>query len=164
MPNITPQEIVEQARTWLGTAYHHQGRLKKSDKGPGGVDCIGLIIGVINELGMPDTEGRGRLALWDEGGYSQSPDGFSLRRSIERHLIPLRQDEMAPGDILLFKLHRDPQHLGIVSDYPGGDIGVIHCHSRSGAVVEHPLSPAWRRMLVKPYRFRPEHLRRLPHE
>ena len=29
MADITPQQIMEQARTWLGTKYHHQGRLKK---------------------------------------------------------------------------------------------------------------------------------------
>ena len=41
MSYITPEQIVAQARTWLGTKYHHQGRLKKSAKGPGG--CLSLI-------------------------------------------------------------------------------------------------------------------------
>jgi len=50
MSKVTKQQIILQARTWLGTKYHHQGRLKKSKAGAGGVDCIGLIIGVIDEL------------------------------------------------------------------------------------------------------------------
>lgn len=63
---ITNTDIVSQARSWIGTKYHHQGRLKKSVDGyspelascedwspdqpqrgqtNGGVDCIGLIVG-----------------------------------------------------------------------------------------------------------------------
>ncbi len=34
-------DVVRTARTWLGTPYHHQGRLKGV-----GVDCAGLLIGV----------------------------------------------------------------------------------------------------------------------
>lgn len=58
MPNIKPEQIAAQARTWLGTHYHHQGRLKKSERGKGGVDCIGLIIGIIDELGIQDGDGN----------------------------------------------------------------------------------------------------------
>ena len=58
MPKITPEHITAQARTWLDTAYHHQGRLKKSARGKGGVDCLGLVIGVIDELGMQDGNGN----------------------------------------------------------------------------------------------------------
>ena len=43
MPQISQQKIVLQARTWLGTKYHHQGRLKKSKAGAGGV--AGFVLG-----------------------------------------------------------------------------------------------------------------------
>ena len=41
--------IVTQARTWIGTPFHHQARLKGK-----GCDCLGLIVGVVDELGLKD--------------------------------------------------------------------------------------------------------------
>ncbi len=69
MCKITQQQIISQARTWLGTKYHHQGRLKKSARGFGGVDCIGLVIGIIDELGIQDGDGNS-LVHADETNYS----------------------------------------------------------------------------------------------
>ncbi|MBL0320066.1 MAG: hypothetical protein IPP74_12385 [Alphaproteobacteria bacterium] len=43
------QKIISQARTWLGTPFHHQARLKGK-----GCDCLGLIVGVADELGLKD--------------------------------------------------------------------------------------------------------------
>ena len=34
--------IVTCARSWIGTRFHHQGRLKKTQSHKGGVDCLGL--------------------------------------------------------------------------------------------------------------------------
>ena len=41
----TGLDVVRMARTWLGTPYHHQGRVKGA-----GVDCGGLVIGVARFL------------------------------------------------------------------------------------------------------------------
>ena len=84
MAEITPEQIVAQARTWLGTKYHHQGRLKKSQRGPGGVDCLGLVIGVIDELGMQDGNGKA-LVHADEFNYSMYPERGRLVGSISTH-------------------------------------------------------------------------------
>jgi cell wall-associated NlpC family hydrolase len=161
---INGKDIVSQARTWLGTCYHHQGRLKKSKTCKGGVDCIGLIIGVAKELGLTGANGK-LLAEFDETGYSPYPDGVSLQRFLDLHFNkisanqqPIKHaDIIKQGDILLFKLFTHPQHVGIAINFQGGDIrsiGVIHCYSASGQVVEHHLSIAWQKMLVGVYRFR----------
>ncbi len=159
MSTIKPEHIVAQARTWLGTKYHHQGRLKKSRNGPGGVDCVGLVVGVVHELGIHDGNGN-VLSLYDETNYSFYPEGERLVRSIEKHLRKVPYEEMQIGDVLLFKFHRDPQHIGLLTDYPTGGIGVIHCNSSAGKVVEHPLSKTWLRLLVDVYRFPPASLKR----
>jgi cell wall-associated NlpC family hydrolase len=159
---IKPRDVVAQARSWLGTKYHHQGRLKKSAAGPGGVDCIGLVIGVIQELGIHDGDGF-LLSGHDEKGYSTLPEGGRLELGIARHLRRVKPETMREGDLLLFKIWGEPQHIGLVTQYPNGGqekpLGVIHCHSRSGAVVEHILSDAWRRMIVGVYRFKHKQLR-----
>ena len=158
MNTIKPENIVSQARTWLGTKYHHQGRLKKSRKGPGGVDCIGLIIGVIDELGMQDGEGK-PLSLQDETGYAMYPARGRLVTSIEKHLYSMQKEEMQIGDVLLFRMFNEPQHVALLTDYPTGGFGIIHCNSSSGKVVEHPLSETWMRMLTHVYRFKMKQLK-----
>lgn len=145
--------IVNQARTWLGTKYHHQGRLKKSSSGNGGVDCIGLVIGVIDELAICDNKGC-VLSKYDQTGYSMHPEGSRLPETMEAHLDIIHYTEMQPGDILLFKFWNEPQHVGILSQYPTGGMGFIHCNSTSGSVVEQPLTKTWSRLITHVYRFK----------
>jgi hypothetical protein len=67
--NITPETFLTEAKSWLGTQYHHQGRLKKSDTHKGGVDCIGLVIGICANLGMNE------IVTADRTDYSPNPTG-----------------------------------------------------------------------------------------
>lgn len=158
MNTITPEQIVAQARTWLGTKYHHQGRLKKSTRGPGGVDCLGLVIGVIDELGMQDGNGKA-LVHADEFNYSMYPERGRLVGSISKHLRHVPVEQMRVGDLLLFRTFKDPQHVGLLTNYPGGDLGMVHCNSSAGKVVEQPLSMTWIRMLTHVYRFKKKQLK-----
>ena len=159
MAKITQQKIAEQARSWLGTRWHHQGRLKKSTRDKGGVDCIGLVIGVMRELEMYDAKGEKLLADYDRKDYSALPDGHRLRADIEVHFRQIDTRDMRPGDLLLLRFQENPQHVGFVTDYVHGGLGIIHCHARAKKVVEHDLSDKWRKLIVAAYRFRPEHLR-----
>jgi cell wall-associated NlpC family hydrolase len=146
------QQIISIARSWLGTQYHHQGRLKRNSSTQGGVDCIGLIIGVAKELGLRSKTGK-YLAEFDETDYLAVPDGVSLKRFLDTHLVPVRKEKIKPADVLLFKIFKHPQHVGIATGYDERHLGIIHCYSGSGKVVEHVLSESWQRMLVGGYRF-----------
>lgn len=167
MSNITPQKIVTQARSWQDTKYHHQGRLKKSKAGMGGVDCIGLIVGVSAELGIHDGSGK-LLADYDEFNYSMYPERGRLVGGIQEHLRLVASKEnmtademrqkMRVGDIGLFRFDADPQHMGLFTEYPSGGWGLIHCTSSAGKVVEQPFSDAWLRMLTHVYRFKKKQL------
>ncbi len=160
MARVSSSQIVVQARTWLGTRYHHQGRLKKSAAGPGGVDCIGLIVGVADELALQDGTGN-PLSQADETDYSMYPERGRLVRCIEKHLRPIPLDRMTEGDVLLFRTFNDPQHVGLLTYYPTGGLGIIHCNTSAGRVVEQPLSDTWRRMLTHAYRFKNKQLKPL---
>lgn len=160
MAKITGQQIVAQARTWIGTKYHHQGRLKKSLRGRGGVDCIGLIVGVIEELGLQDGEGN-LLSDHDEFNYSMYPEKGRLVSNMAKHLRQVPIEQMREGDVLLFKFYNDPQHVGLLTRYPSGGVGVIHCTSSSGWVVEQPFSQGMLRMLTHVYRFKTKQLQSL---
>lgn len=160
--SIAAKTIVAQARSWLGTKYHHQGRLKRDDSDNlGGVDCVGLVMGIAKELALRSADNDRLLAEFDETGYSMHPDGVSLQSFLDKHLRCVKVSahetvvsKIRPGDVLLFKLFEYPQHVGIATNCASSSIGFIHCYSGSGQVVEHLLSPAWQRMLVAAYRFK----------
>ena len=140
--------VVRQARTWLGTPFHHQGRLKGI-----GVDCIGLVVGVAQELELTDDKGN-LLASYDRTDYPPIPAGDSLKRPVSLHLIPLPSEgEYLLGDVLLFRFYQDPQHVGIISELPDGELGIIHCYASIGKVVEHRLNDTWKRLIVAAFRF-----------
>lgn len=137
---MTPDQVIAVARTWLGTPYHHQGRLKHV-----GVDCIGLILGVGSECGQhgfdrPEFVAYGR----------RPPRGKSMLTYFD-DLIVARAGEPQPSDILVFWVNKEtkrPQHIAL---YTGSTL--IHTFADIGRVVEHGFSPEWREKLVKTYRF-----------
>ena len=132
-------EIIAAARTWLGTPWRHQGRLKGV-----AVDCGGLIIGVGRELGLLDFDTR---------AYGRIPDGQQLRALCEQHLTPKPIAEATPGDVLLMRFTRHPQHLAIVGDR-GDPFSLIHAYADAGACVEHGADLKWLRRIVAAYSFK----------
>jgi NlpC/P60 family putative phage cell wall peptidase len=140
MPKPDPNAILSAARSWLGTPWRHQGRLKGI-----GVDCGGLIIGVGKELGLLD---------FDTHAYGRIPDGQKLRALCAEHLVPNPGSEIAPGDILLMRFTRHPQHLALVGDR-GEPFSLIHAYADAGICVEHGADPTWRRRIVAAYSFKP---------
>lgn len=145
---ITRDMIVAQARTWLGTPFHHQGRVKGV-----GCDCLGLIVGVARELALTDEKGF-LLADYDQPNYSPLPDGRGLKTAVSLHLLELPSiGEALPGDVPLIRFQNDPQHVGILAKLDDGSDSLIHCYSNTGKVVEHRLNDTWRRMIIAAYRF-----------
>lgn len=128
---ITRERVVKEARTWIGTPWHHQGRIKGA-----GVDCVGLIVGTCRALG---------IAVEDITDYQRYPDGKTLVAELNRQLVQVKRPE--PGDILLFALSRFPQHLA----FYGGDTQIIHAYLNE-SVVETGLSPLWLRRVVAVYK------------
>ncbi len=150
---ISRDRIVEEARSWMGTAFHHQGRVKKTEKHKGGCDCIGLIIEVARALKIMGKDGR-LLAEADVSGYGRLPDGQRLYRQLQQHLeeIPLRA--VQPADVMLFCFDQNPQHVGLVSAYgEEGHFGLIHCYLQVRKVVEHRLDAVWQEKYVAAFRF-----------
>ena len=127
---MTKQQIVNTAREWLETPYHHQARAIGV-----GVDCIGLVLGVLRELGV---------YTFDFTDYDRTPDSTVLLSLLEAHCTPT--DSPEPGDIHLFRIKRNPQHVGIVSD-----IGLIHAYQGVGKVVEHTLDEFWQHRIIKSF-------------
>ncbi len=126
--------IVAQARTWLGTPFHHQGRVKGV-----GVDCAGLILGVAAELGV---------SIEDRRGYGRQPDSDELILLCRREAAEIRSSEARPGDFYLMALKGRPQHLAIATDK-----GVIHALAPQRRVVEHRLDRYWASCITSAFAF-----------
>ena len=122
---ITPAEIVQAARGWLDTPYHHQARLRGV-----GVDCLGLLIGVCRELGTVDE-------TFDVTGYPRAADGTTLMRLAKQHMEQI-DGAMQPGHAIVTSCHGVPHHFGIIADYRHGGLSIIHASSfaRPARVIE----------------------------
>ena len=124
---ITRAQVVQAARAWLGTPFHHQARVKVV-----GVDCVGLVIGVGRELGLcaPD---------FDVPPYARTPDGASLMHQAAGLMRRLPIDSvLEPGQVIVVALGGEPQHLGILGDYRHGGLSIIHAaaFAQPGRVIE----------------------------
>ena len=120
-------QIVNIARSYLGTPYRHQGRL------PGvALDCIGVPICVAWAIGYLPLS-------FNVTGYRRVPDGHSLIRHLEDRMDPVAQADMQPGDVVCVAFDLFPHHVGIVGDYPRGGLSIIHAAGRTGKVVEQRL-------------------------
>ena len=117
-------QIVEAARQWIDTPFHHQARLKGV-----GVDCVGLVIGVARELALVSQD-------LDVLGYPRTPDGTSLMQTMRQHMTEIDRAAMQPGDVIVVSFDKDPQHLAILGDYRHGGLSIIHAAGNTGRVIE----------------------------
>ncbi len=129
--------FVASIESHIDEPYQHQGR------GPGGFDCIGLVIAALHEQG---------IACAAPADYQRRPTGDSLIRGIEASgLFSLRAQGTTPqaGDVLVFKIVENPQHVGVALD--GGRF--VHATWTGGKVRLAHLGSYWRTRLVKIYRW-----------
>ena len=131
-------EITDRARSWTGAPFKHQGRRKD------GCDCMAIPIDVGLMLGM---------TVRDWTRYGRLPLGSKLYKSFAEHLLEIPKSSYEPGDVLLMTWKTEPHHTAIVVKMADGNIGIVHCHSDVGRVVEHRLDDKWRRRIVYAFRY-----------
>ena len=121
-PNAGRRRAVDEAISWVGTPYHHQGRVKG-----GGVDC-GQFLALV-------FEGAG---ITPEIVPEDYPHDWHLHRSEERYLGIVEtyahriEGPPLPGDIVLYRWGRCISHGAIVVDWPV----VVHSYVGQGVVLD----------------------------
>ncbi|ACC76158.1 NlpC/P60 family protein [Paraburkholderia phymatum] len=130
--SVTRAQFVAEARTWLGTPFMHQGRLRGV-----GCDCIGLVIGTAQALGLTD---------FDITDYGRRPDG-RVRPTMETQLDWTAPAEAQAGDVLLFAWAASPIHVAIMTD----ESHMIHAYLPNRAVVESIMDERMRLQIVAAY-------------
>lgn len=133
---VTREAIVAEARTWLNTPFHHQGRVKSV-----GVDCAGVIIGTADTLRL--------LSDFEDKPYAKSPSADQLRTTLKNYMIEIAVNEAKSGDVLLFAFDREPQHVAFLTD-----IGILHAYAQVRKCVEHSFDAVWKSRVRGAYRFK----------
>ena len=136
---MTREEIVAEARSWLGTKWLHQGRLKGK-----GVDCIGLVymtavsLGMVRDVVLPPYERR-------------VTDNVMLMLC-NKHL--LRRSTPAAACVVTMRFEGEARHMGILADYPHGGFSIIHSYAVARKVIEHRLDSLWQSRITGYFDFR----------
>lgn len=144
---VSRAAVVAEGREWLGTKFVHQHSFKQA-----ACDCGGLMRGIALELGLAQLN---RVYLLPEKlvAHSGQPDGVILQRACDEYLRRVAIADAQPGDMILIKFGRNPQHLALLGDYRHGGLSMIHALGPGGPgkVVEHNLDESWRRRIVAVY-------------
>lgn len=117
------QKVIAEARTWIGTSYHSNARLKGV-----GVDCGQLLIAVYEAAGVIPA------GDCDPGTYSPE---WHLHRSEEKYLhwvekyCDIVEGDALPGDIAVFQYGRCVSHAGLVLAWPK----IIHAYTGLGVII-----------------------------
>ena len=139
---MTREEIVNEARQWVGCKWIHQACVR-------GVacDCVGLVRGVHAQLtgdafvGDYDYPATWHLFKEDE----------KLCQECRKYLVEIPVAAAGAGDILLFGFRpRFPaHHLALLT----GDGTIIHSYMDVGVVVETTYNEEWRSMVRFAFRY-----------
>ena len=130
------QAIIAEARSWIGTPYLHQGRVKGV-----GVDCAMLLLEVYERAGLIPHLTLTEVIADPATQIAKYPPDWMLHRDEERYLeiverfarrVPECGLKSAPmnGDIALYRWGRTISHGAIIDRWPR----IIHAYSRSGQV------------------------------
>lgn len=133
--------IIAEARSWIGTPYHHQAALRGV-----GCDCLGLVRGVWRAVYGSDPEHPPAYSRdWAETRHEET-----LADAASRHMILLALDAFELGDLLLFAINDNApaKHCAILVSADR----MIHA-IESHPVAEVSLVPWWRSRLRFAFRF-----------
>ena len=93
---------------------------------PKGMDCRGLVVYLLRQLGCPSYRTAGATSMWNE-------DCLGKR--------PLAQAELRPGDLLFIRDGDTSEHMGVYCGAPGCE--VVHASATKGCVCASTLQNGW---------------------
>lgn len=126
------EDIIIQARTWLDTKFRYQGRIKKNQYNDGGVDCLGLVFGVFDEL---NYKYNGKLlSCYDNIIYSKKPNFEILKEKFSLFFKIKNINELDIGDVILKRISIKNYHLMFYNKKT-----VIHSSAISHKVIENKI-------------------------
>ena len=132
MPTVTRDQIVTTARNYLGCPWMHHGRNRN------GIDCVGLLVCVCHDLGLP---------VEDMKGYSAVPTGFGFMNHFLKQAPINKTRLLLPGSIAMIRGAERAAHCGIFAEKDGRK-SLIHSSNQTMQVEEVFWEPGPRSQLV----------------
>lgn len=121
--------VVTAARTWLGTPYHHAGRVKGA-----GVDCAMLLAETYAEAGViAPVEIAPYSPQWHQHRSAELYLAYVLERAQEIEGPP------RPGDVALWKFGNCFSHGAIVMDWPM----IVHAFLHRPVTLDNAETAQW---------------------
>lgn len=93
---------------------------------PKGMDCRGLVVYLLRQLGCPSYRTAGATSMWND-------DCIDKR--------PLAQADLRPGDLLFIRVGEVSEHMGVYCGAPGCE--VVHASATKGCVCASTLKNGW---------------------
>jgi NlpC/P60 family putative phage cell wall peptidase len=140
--SVRRELILEEARSWIGTPYHHQASAKGI-----GCDCVGLVRGIWRELTGADPLPSPPAYAADWGEAADNTRILELGREL---MLPRPAIDAEPGDVLAMALrsNRRARHVLILGEHGS----VVHALNGAG-VVEVPFAGSIRSRIVAAFSF-----------
>ncbi len=131
--------VVREAASWLGTAFHHMGRIKatRDEAGRvldrGGVDCaqsVYLIFRAALPARVPELDAADRpyAFAWNLAKKSAAEERYLA--TVLEHAAEIALEDARPGDLALFRLGHAWAHGAIVM--PRGWPAIAHANAAAG--------------------------------
>ena len=147
MSKIYSNKVQKVAKSWLDTKFHYGGRIKINKQNNGGIDCIGLILKIGEEINS--TYDGKNIINFDNTNYSEyKNNNFEMKNFLDKYFIKIKQKDLKIGDIAYINFNNNIEHVAIVSK-----IGLIHCYVEVRKVVEHEMNKYWQDKIVSYYRY-----------
>ncbi|MGE0627344.1 MAG: NlpC/P60 family protein [Hyphomicrobiaceae bacterium] len=139
--DISRSRIVELARGWIGTPYHHQASVRGA-----GADCLGLVRGVWREFYGFDAETPPPYTR----DWAEATGEETLLAAAYRHLERTEPANAQAGDVLVFRLRRGlvAKHAAIMTS----SSSFVHA-MEGGPATEVALSGWWLRRIAGAFSF-----------
>ena len=140
---VTRAEVVAAARHYVGTPFADKGR-----RAGQGLDCVGLVLCVAEDLGLVDKHGVPfTRTMYND--YSSQPAGNFVHLTCHQHMIAKGLPAMRQGDVVTMAVPSAPCHVGIVGLDSTGMFTLIHAYAGGGAkCIEHEITLQWKRRIA----------------
>ncbi len=137
------RKIIYTAREWINTPFVLHGRKKQV-----GCDCIGLFIGIAQELNLRNKYGD-LISSLDNINYALLGNHSKLEKILDQNLeINI---DITPGSLALLKFDANPEHVGIIGTHLDNKLTIIHSNLRLKKVVEQHLTTFLKNKIIKFY-------------
>ena len=118
------------ALTWEGVPWRKVGTRRE------GVNCLGLLVGIARECDfLQDFVAVGES--W--ANFPRPPWRGAMLQKAKEYLEPITVREAVPGDLLLFRIGSEPQHITVLTGLQ--PMTILHSQEASGKVKNSIVEP-----------------------